>query len=148
MSSPSSMVLSTLSSASIGAGGFRRSSMRFRPLANHASISCRQRRHLNTSLKQFYCTCHKLRVLNLLEGPQSYFITFVIAGSLHRRKSAACPKFHMVWLYRLPIPVGRRGGGVISSFFSPCLHTRRGKGGGLGVAPCGHKPHRHYFYII
>jgi hypothetical protein len=33
---------------------------------------------------------------------------------LHRRKSAACPKFDMVWLYGSPIPVGRRG--VISSF--------------------------------
>jgi hypothetical protein len=45
----------------------------------------------------------------LTRGPPSYFITFVYRGSLHRRKSAACPKFDMVWLYRSPIPVGRRG---------------------------------------
>ncbi len=29
-------------------------------------------------------------------------------GSSHRRKSAACPKFDMVWLYRSPITVGSR----------------------------------------
>jgi hypothetical protein len=28
-------------------------------------------------------------------------------GSSHRRKSAECPKFNMVWLYCSPIPVGR-----------------------------------------
>jgi hypothetical protein len=32
-----------------------------------------------------------------------------IGGSSHRRKSAACPKFDLVWLNRSPIPVGRRG---------------------------------------
>ncbi len=52
--------------------------------------------------------------------------TFVYRGSSHRRKSAACPKFDMVWLYLSPIPVGRRW--VISSFkwFLPAFATRRG----------------------
>ncbi len=35
-------------------------------------------------------------------------------GSSHRRKSAACPKFDMVWLHFSPIVVRRRG--VISLF--------------------------------
>ncbi len=56
-------------------------------------------------------------------------------GSSHRRKSAACPKFDMVWLYRSRIPVGRRG--VIFSFklFIPAFATLRGGGG--DSAPCG-----------
>jgi hypothetical protein len=55
-----------------------------------------------------------LRVMNYLEGSLSKFSTFVYGGSSHRRKSAACPKFDMVWQYRSSILVGRRG--VISSF--------------------------------
>ncbi len=56
-------------------------------------------------------------------------------GSSHRRKSAACPNFDMIWLHRSPIPVGRRG--VISSFkwFLPAFATRRGWE--RGSAPCG-----------
>jgi hypothetical protein len=38
-----------------------------------------------------------------------------IRGSSHRRKSAVCSKFDMVWLNLSPIPLGRRRG-VISSF--------------------------------
>jgi hypothetical protein len=38
----------------------------------------------------------------------------VYRGSSHRRKSAACPKFYIVWLNLSHIPVGRRR--VISSF--------------------------------
>ncbi len=49
-----------------------------------------------------------------IEGPLSWFSTIVYRGSSHRRKSAACPKYDMVWLHRSPIPVGRKG--VISSF--------------------------------
>ncbi len=59
-----------------------------------------------------------------------------LVGSSHRRKSAACPKFDVVWLYRSPIPVGRRG--VISSFkwFLPVFATRRGREG-EGQHPVG-----------
>ncbi len=56
---------------------------------------------------------------------------FVYWGNLHRRKSAASPKFDMVWIHRSPIQVGRRG--VISSFktwFLPAFATRRGRGRG------------------
>jgi hypothetical protein len=53
---------------------------------------------------------------------------FCFRGSSHRRKSAACPKFDMVWFYPSSIPVGRRD--VISSFklFLPAFATRRGRG--------------------
>jgi hypothetical protein len=67
----------------------------------------------------------------LTRGPMSErFSTFVYRGSSHRRKSAACPKFDMVWLYRSPIPVGRRR--VISSFkrFLPALRYAWRKGEG------------------
>jgi hypothetical protein len=66
--------------------------------------------------------------MNLLDSPLTYFSTFVYRGSSHRRKSAACPKFHMVWLYRSPFLVGRRG--VISSFklFLHAFATSRGRG--------------------
>ncbi len=50
----------------------------------------------------------------LSRGPLNYFSPLVYRGSSHRRKSAACAKFDMVWLNLSPIPVGRRG--VISSF--------------------------------
>ncbi len=67
----------------------------------------------------------------------------VYMRSSHRRKSAACPKFDMVWLHRSPIPVGRRG--VISSFkwFLPAIATRRGRGGevrhSVGMVPSAKK---------
>ncbi len=61
----------------------------------------------------------------LTRGPPELVQHFVYRGSSHRRKSAACPKFEMVWLYRSIIPVGRRG--VISSFkndfYLPSLHV-------------------------
>ncbi len=55
------------------------------------------------------------------------------SGSSQRRMNAACPKFDMVWLYRSPIPVGRRG--IISSFkfFLPAFATRRGRREGVGT---------------
>jgi hypothetical protein len=46
----------------------------------------------------------------LIRGPPELVKHF----RLHRRKSATCPKFDMVWLYRSPVSVRRRG--VISSF--------------------------------
>ncbi len=46
-------------------------------------------------------------------GPPELVQHFRLQGSSHRRKSAAGPKFDMVWQYRSPIPVGRRV--VISS---------------------------------
>ncbi len=65
--------------------------------------------------------------------PQSTELTFVYRGSSHRCKSAACPKFNMVWLYCSPIPVGRREVNFRSNYFT-CLPSRRGgRGGGVGV---------------
>ncbi len=86
-----------------------------------------------------YAECKPLlrcnaRVMNKQEGPLSLFSIFVSRGSSHRRKSAACPKFDMVWLYHSPIPVGWRG--VIYSFkwFLPAL-TGLEDGGGEGQHP-------------
>jgi hypothetical protein len=53
---------------------------------------------------------YALRVKNELEGPRVCSALSFIEG-VH---IGACPKFDMVWLNLLPIPVGRRG--VISSF--------------------------------
>ncbi len=36
----------------------------------------------------------------LSRGPPELVQYFVYMGSSHRRKSAECPKFYMVWLYR------------------------------------------------
>ncbi len=45
----------------------------------------------------------------LIRGPPELVQHFrLYRGSSHRRKSAAWHKFDMVWLYRSPIPVGRR----------------------------------------
>ncbi len=64
------------------------------------------------------------------EGPLSQFSTFVYRGSSHRRKSDACPKFDMVWQYRSPIPVVRRGLFPRSNdFYLPSLRVDRGGGG-------------------
>jgi hypothetical protein len=75
----------------------------------------------------------------LTRRPLSYFSTFVYRGSSHRRKSAACPKFDMVWLYRSPIPSReeRPGGGWFrhsNDFYLPSLRVEEGGG---GSAPCG-----------
>ncbi len=50
----------------------------------------------------------------LTREPLTQFSSFFYRGSSQRRKSAACPKFDIVWLYRSPTPVERRG--VISLF--------------------------------
>ena len=60
------------------------------------------------------------------------FSTFVYRGSSHWYKSVSCPKFDMVWLYYLPIPVGRREAIFLFKFCLPALATPRGG----GVAPC------------
>ncbi len=75
------------------------------------------------------CKWDWARSNELNRGPPELVSTFVCRGSSHRRKSAACSKFDMVWLYCLLIPVGRRG--VISSFklFLPTFDTRYGRGG-------------------
>ncbi len=67
----------------------------------------------------------------LTRGPPELVQHFAYRGNSHRRESAACPKFDMVWLYHSPIPVGRRG--IISSFkwFLPAFATRRGRGRGV-----------------
>ncbi len=67
----------------------------------------------------------------LTRGPPELSRHFRSWGSSHQRKSALCPKFDIVWLYRSPIPVRRRG--VISSFkwFLPAFATRRGRGEGV-----------------
>jgi hypothetical protein len=51
--------------------------------------------------------------------------------SSHRRKSAECPKFDMVWIHRSPIPVGRRGVNFLVQMISTCLAARRGRGSGV-----------------
>jgi len=50
-----------------------------------------------------------------------------------RRKSAACPKFDMIWLYLSPIPVGRRGAICAFKWFLPAFATS--EEGGRGSAP-------------
>ncbi len=65
----------------------------------------------------------------LTRGPPELVQHFRLWGSSHRRNSAACPKYDMVWLHRSPISVGRRG--VIFSFkwFLPALlHVEEGGG--------------------
>jgi hypothetical protein len=47
-------------------------------------------------------------------------------GRSHRRKSAACSKFYMVWLNRLPIPVGRTGVNFLVQMIFSCVE----EGGG------------------
>jgi hypothetical protein len=71
--------------------------------------------------------------LTTVKGPLSYFNSFFYKGISQLGKSAACPKFDLVWIYRLPIPLGRRG--VICSFklFLPAFATLRGRGRGVGT---------------
>ncbi len=81
-------------------------------------------------------TGRSLRAMTDLEGSLSEFSTFVYRGSSHRSKSAPWHKVYMVWLNRLPIPVGRRG--VIYSFkwFLPAFAALRGRWEEGGSAPC------------
>jgi hypothetical protein len=44
----------------------------------------------------------------------------------------------MVWLYRSPIPVGRRGVFYLFKFFLPAFAALRGG----GSAPCGRDPEK------
>jgi hypothetical protein len=67
-----------------------------------------------------------------VEGPLSQFSTFADRGSWHRRKSAAWHKFDMVWLYWLPIPVGRRGVFYSFKWFLPAFAALR-EGGGMST---------------
>ncbi len=57
-------------------------------------------------------------------GPQSAELTggppFFDKGSSHQRKSAACSKFDMVWLYRSHIPVGG-GDNFLVQMISTCV---------------------------
>ncbi len=70
-----------------------------------------------------------LRVMIDIEGTLSLFSTFAHRGSSHRRKSAAWHKFDMVWLYRSPIPVGKKGVFYSLQFFLPAIAALRGRGG-------------------
>ncbi len=72
----------------------------------------------------------------LTRSPLSWFSTFVYRGSSHRRKSAACPKFDMVWFYRSPIPVGWKGVIFSIKLFQPAFLTSTVEEGGWGSAPC------------
>jgi hypothetical protein len=71
----------------------------------------------------------------LTRGPTES-VQHVYRGSSHRRKSAACPKFDMVWQYRSPIPVGRRRGIISSSndFYLPSLREEGSAPGGFHEA--------------
>ncbi len=64
-------------------------------------------------------------IIELTRGTPELIQYFIYRGSSHRRNSAVCPKFDMVWLYRSPILLGSRG--VISSFkwFLPTSAKRR-----------------------
>ncbi len=66
-----------------------------------------------------------------IEGPLSKVqLFFAYRGSSHRRKSVAWHKFDLAWLYRSPIPVGRRG--YFIKWFQPAFAVLRGG----GSAPC------------
>ncbi len=54
-------------------------------------------------------------------------------GRSHRRKSAACPKFHMIWLYRSSTPVGRRGVISLVQMIFTCPRNVKRKGEGVGT---------------
>jgi hypothetical protein len=58
----------------------------------------------------------------LTKGPHELVQHFRLQGSSHRRKSAACPKFDMVWQYRSRIPVGRseEGGNFLVQMIFTC----------------------------
>jgi hypothetical protein len=53
---------------------------------------------------------------------------FRLWGSSHRHKSAACPKFDMVWLYRSPNPSGEEGVNFLVRmiFYLSSLHIEEG----------------------
>ncbi len=106
------------------------------------------RPNIHKFINNFYClTCEHMfsshpaipfvfipRSNELTRDPPELVQHFVYRGSSQRRKSAACPEFDMVWQYRSPIPVGKRG--VISSlkWFLPAVAMCKGGG---GSAPCG-----------
>ncbi len=75
-------------------------------------------------LTQEYCINYR--------GPSELFRTFLCRRSSHRRKSAACPKFDMVWLDSSPISWWG-GGSLIFCFLlqmiSTCLPSRYRKEG-------------------
>ncbi len=56
----------------------------------------------------------------------------------------------MVWIYRSPIPVVRRGVFYSSKWFLPAFAALRGRG--RGSAPCGHRPQllrsSHFCYTL
>ncbi len=73
----------------------------------------------------------KSQSTELTRGPPEFSSALYLQGEFTSRKSAARPKFDVVWLYRSPIPVGR-GGGV--NFLVQMISTCLGRGNGVG---CG-----------
>ncbi len=96
--------------------------------ANHYQVA---------KLTYIICLCVSVPQSNeLTRGPPELVQHFRLFWIPHRRKSAACPKFDMVWQYCSPIPVGRRGGNFLVQMISICpTATRWGRGG--RSAPCG-----------
>ena len=77
----------------------------------------------------------------------NYFGIFVYRGSSHRRKSAACPKFDMVWLHRAPIAAGRRGVISRSNYFY-LSSLRLEEVGGRLSPPVGLKQKIHKLFAL
>ncbi len=78
----------------------------------------------------------RLRIMIDIEGPCEAY-----RGSSHRRKGPARYVIEMVWLYRSPIPVGRKGGNLLVQMIFPASAKPKvggtGRGGGGGPHPVG-----------
>jgi hypothetical protein len=98
---------------------------------NSASLCSLAGRYDNPMPTQFLAPidCLKIPAVSneLTRGPPDselvkHFCLY-IGGVHHRRKSATCPKYGMVWLYPSPLQVGRRAGGnFLVQMISTCLH--------------------------
>ncbi len=72
----------------------------------------------------------------LTRGPPELVQHFRYRRSSHRRKSAACPKFYIVWPNFSPNPVGRRGDNFLVQmlFYLSSLQVEEEE---RESAPCG-----------
>ncbi len=89
-------------------------------------------------LRLFLLLC-PVSEFRLVSGHFAVAWKWILWWALCLRKSAACPKFDMVWQYRSPIPVRpvRKRGELPRStdFYLPSLHI---EGGGRPCAVCMH----------
>jgi hypothetical protein len=96
----------------------------------------------DSSSKSLFCMVYKEHIVlnpqskECYRGSTELVQHFVERGNLHRRKDTASHKIDMVWLYRSPILVGRRG--VFNLFkcrlYPPSRRLEDGEGG--ESAPC------------